>query len=613
MLLQPPPSLLAVLNEFDARTDTFKLHALSASLAAAIGDPKSMLPEHRGGGWAESAAFAFRTREVAGGGPWGTHFQPWMTGKDAEGNPYFVPDLREADSQSIVYWQYRARTAKHPVLVARYADLAWDTAKFVPGGKRDIEFARLAVDSYIAASRLDDGTTWGDTRDNLGRALELAISVRDNARTTAAVAANIDYVERTSEDAKVGTYCYLFERLLPASKGPELEDDQEQQLVKQFEEKFDAMTKPESGWFANAHGPQSVGKLLAAYYQRNGRLSDRIRILREVAAAYERTAGQSEAIAAVYHLDSARRLYLEAGLREEAERVQRESQAKAPDAIKCMERISVVSEVKDEDRDRYLAEMTAGGLDAAMSRFAVNFVPRQSEIAKWMKEKDENFIAHKLAPMSKMAHGHIVAQLGDSDSDPDGVLVHETAERAQFSGPWISWVLAKMMGDGFNTSTAVEFIRKTPIFEDNRLGLVERGIEAHMRGDYVQAIHLLLPAIEQAIRAMAYLLGRASNKGHRTGRGVMQFKNLNDLLDKAEWAVPDKYGEDLRLYLLATLAHPKGMNIRNDVAHGLWPESAFHKVASERVLHVLFALAMVRLTKASDSPESGASDSASEA
>lgn len=600
MPLQPPANVLAALAIFDARTDTFTARAVETSIQGAAKDRDSIPQENRRGGWAEWAAFAFQTREAPNGGPWGTHFQPWMSGGNNDGSPFYVPDLREADAESIAYWAERAKTVKHPVLVARYADLVWDTTEFVTKAKRGrdgIDFARLAIDNYIAASRLDDGAAWGDTRENLGRALELAISVKDAARTSAAVEANIEYVDRTSDDDKIGTYCYLFDRLLPAEKGPELTEEQERQLVEKFEAKFASMIASGSKWHAEPHGPQSVGKLLAAYYQRKGKVEERTRILRGIAEAFERRAKIGDALMGVMFLDSARRTYHDAGLREEAERVQREAQALGPEAVKCMAPITAGSEIKNEDLEKYLAGMMEGGLEAAMERFAIHFVPRQSEILKWLEEKDSQFIAHKLFPTTKMAHGHIVAHVGDDTADPDGKMVHETAERMQYSAPWIGWTLGRMIRDGFTSTHAMDFIRQTPIFEKDRLRLVERGIEAHLRGDYVQAIHTLLPQIEHAIRTLVYLIGKPSNKAHRTGRGVMQFKNLNDLLPKDEWPVPGEHGENLRMYLLATLAHPKGANIRNDVAHGLWPEQAFHRGASERVLHVLFAVARIRLER----------------
>jgi len=39
----------------------------------------------------------------------------------------------------------------------------------VTKGKPGIEFARLAIDNYVAAAKLDDGSSWGDTHESVGR------------------------------------------------------------------------------------------------------------------------------------------------------------------------------------------------------------------------------------------------------------------------------------------------------------------------------------------------------------------------------------------------------------------------------------------------------------
>lgn len=610
MSIQPSPEVVSVLAAFDARSDIFAVHTVATAIRRAVGDRASVPHEYERGVWAEWAAFMLKPREAPSGGTWGTHFQPWTSGTKDDGSPFYVPDLREADAESVAYWAERAKAAKHPVLVARYADLVWDTTTLVTKAKRGrdcINFARLAIDNYIAASGLDKGSAWLDTNANLGRALDLAISVRDADRTSAAVAANIEYYDRTSDDDKIGADCYLFDRLLPARGGPKLTEKQERQLVERFEAKIAVMVAPGSKWHAEPRVPQFAGRLLAAYYQRKGKAEDRARILRGIAEMYERLAKNGDALMGVVFLDKARQTYQEAGHREEAERVQREAQALGPKAETCMTLITVRSEIKMEDLEKYLAWMMEGGFDAAMERFASQFVPRQRDVLKWLEHKDSRFIAHKILPTTKMAHGHIVAHVDDDTADPDGTMVHETAKYMQlpYAVRLIEWSLARMIREGFTTTHAMDFIRKTPIIEEDRLGLVERGIEAHLRGDYVQAIHTLLPQIEHAIRTLVYRLGKPSNKAHRTGRGVMQFKNLNDLLARDEWLVLGEDGEDLRMYFLATLAHPKGANIRNEVAHGLWPERAFHKVVSERVLHVLFAVAGIRLEREPKTDDAG--------
>lgn len=182
MTLQIPPEVAAVLEKFDDREDTFEVIEVMGEVEKAVTDPKSLSQDAKRGWWAECAAFAFDTHESPDGGPWKTYFQPMMTVGQGE-TMRCKPDLRQADADVIAYWGERAKAVKHPVLAARYADLVWDTTKFVTKGKPGIEFARIAVDSYVAGFNRDDGEAWGDNVYNLGRALHIALSIRDEKRT----------------------------------------------------------------------------------------------------------------------------------------------------------------------------------------------------------------------------------------------------------------------------------------------------------------------------------------------------------------------------------------------------------------------------------------------
>lgn len=92
---------------------------------------------------------------------------------------------------------------------------------------------------------------------------------------------------------------------------------------------------------------------------------------------------------------------------------------------------------------------------------------------------------------------------------------------------------------------------------------------------------------------LIHLLGGASTKQHRGGRAVLQAKSLNDALD--DEGVSRLLGADLRMHLVAVLSHPKGMNIRNEVCHGLWTETAFTSSVSAWTLHALLAVALVQV------------------
>src|SRR5262249_33575222 len=102
---------------------------------------------------AERSAMMFRLVED-GPSVWGTAYAPLAVLKGDSGNEMYVPDISEADDSTIQYWTERSKTSHHPILRARYADLAWEFAPQVTKRKRDVTHARAAIDAYVEASTL---------------------------------------------------------------------------------------------------------------------------------------------------------------------------------------------------------------------------------------------------------------------------------------------------------------------------------------------------------------------------------------------------------------------------------------------------------------------------
>lgn len=423
--------------------------------------------------------------------------------------------------------------------------------------------------------------------------MKLALSIQDAARIDAAVAAHVEFVERSVEDDRVGTYCYLFDNLLPPDKGPTIAPETEKRIIDLLEAKFATMTTPGGNWDVDPHSPQHVGLRLSAYYQRTKREHDRVRILAAIAQAFERRAKIIDPIIGMSDLDRARELYVDAGLREDAERVQRESQQMGPLVEKDMGTTSVEYEIPREHIERFKADLTRGGLEGAIGWLARSFVPNQEQLAEHATEMAKRYPLQAMFKPVLLEHGHIAADVGDEKGDPDGEAVWRTSQHLRLQIIWITWGfqhLADAMG--FNADRATNFVSQCPLFDEDRLPLVRAGVQAYVDNDYIKAVHVLVPQIEKALVNLFEQVGKPTNKPHRSGRGVMQFKNINDVL--GDDSVSRVVGPNLRMYLLAALAHPKGVNIRNEVCHGLWSADQFTRIAAEQVLHALFAVSLLR-------------------
>jgi hypothetical protein len=598
--IAPPAELLAALRGFDTRTDIFDCSAIMVEMNKVIEGNAYGDDQHRRSIWAEWAPWEFSWRHTGDGGPWKTYFQPRMMTSNEQGEYRARPDLRTATAEIIAYWGNRAEETKHPVIKSRYADLVWDTTRFVTGKKPNIKYARIAIDSYLAAAQRYTGDEPIRMREGLTRALQLALSVQDKERIAAAVDTTVAFVERTAQDEHEGTYCYLFDSLLPPEKGPVITPDIERRIIGFFEAKLALMTTPGGPRDEQPRGAGEVGLRLAAYYRRTKREPDRVRVLSAVAQAHERRAAIADPMLAMRDLERAGELYVEAGLRDEAERVRREGQEMGPEVAESMEVIETQTEIPNARVEEFKGFLTTLGIPNAVAWLTAQLLPKQSELAKHAAEMAQEYPLQAMFKPQLLKDDRIVADIGDADGDPDGEAVYRTRQHVEFDQIWLRWGFDHLFETmGLTADQAVTFISGCPLYEERRLPLIRAGLQAHLDKDYVKSVHVLVPQIEKAVVNLLYHTGGATIKPHQSGRGVMQQKSINDALrhpdDRLANAKTVKaLGPDLRVYLVAALSHPKGLNIRNEVCHGLWPVQNFTKAASERVLHVLFAVALLR-------------------
>jgi hypothetical protein len=112
-------------------------------------------------------------------------------------------------------------------------------------------------------------------------------------------------------------------------------------------------------------------------------------------------------------------------------------------------------------------------------------------------------------------------------------------------------------------------VQDNPFVPPGREGLFLRGLHAGLHGDVVLALHLQLPQIENSVREIF------------TARGVITSKlESDDSQDEHDlgWMLthPEMakiFGEGMAFDLRGLLVERFGLNLRNDIAHGLLAES----------------------------------------
>jgi len=117
----------------------------------------------------------------------------------------------------------------------------------------------------------------------------------------------------------------------------------------------------------------------------------------------------------------------------------------------------------------------------------------------------------------------------------------------------------------------LEIVAHNPFVPSGRELLFAQGLLAGLQGDYLFALHLLTPQLENSIRII--LNGVGVTTSGISPEGIQEDFDLNKLLDMNE--LINIFGEDLVFDLKGTLVSRFGSNFRNLLAHGLLEHGHF--------------------------------------
>ena len=115
-------------------------------------------------------------------------------------------------------------------------------------------------------------------------------------------------------------------------------------------------------------------------------------------------------------------------------------------------------------------------------------------------------------------------------------------------------------------------VLNNPLIPQHREYLFAKGLISGFQGDFVTAIHLLVPQFENSVRHLLEQHG-VSVSGI-DDEGIQEEYDLNRLLYLPE--MEKIFGKDLLLHLQGLLVEKEGANIRNRMAHGLMYPGDFH-------------------------------------
>ena len=586
-----PSWVQEIIDQFNAKTEPHSELEIAESLSNERRKHGDLCEEDWKGYIAEYSVFFF---DEGGDGEsvWGTYFRPMVEYTQGQ-NTVRNPDIAQLNVDTLVHWQQRATETNNPVMKARYADAAWDLAKPIANRQPDYKCAGLAIDGYIEATNRhfykweNEGVRW------LVRALNLARSVGDADSIEKVVDAMFVFYQASLQPKLVGIWPFLFDSLYGEKKL--ISAMQEVQIISDLEDMLAKLSVVGEPNYFDPFGAQAAAERLARHYKRQGDAPNVERVLKTYGNAFKTLAAGASPMLAMAWLQPVIERYEQEGMKDDAEKLRLLQMKKGENIASDMKHYSVEVNIPKKEFDDVVALLIVkDDLAATLSHVAQYFIPNVDRAKKLVQELKTVAPLLSIIPITVVDHtGRPVAKVGAIDDGTEGRLFQQLTQTIGFYQPFLSYVIEAVLAE-FKPSVddILDVLYHSPLFLDSRRGILRDGLSAYLSRDHLKGVHVLVPQVEEMLRTLLVLMGIPPQKSVPRHPGITDVKNMNDAL--GDQRIQVALTENVWMYLTVLFIDRRGINLRNDLAHGLVPVEGFNQHIADRVFHSLLVLSRVR-------------------
>ncbi len=532
---------------------------------------------------------AFRFYENSTKNDWGTYFGPMVVWNNDDGTVIESPSLSVVTESIIKYWEKRGLESVNPILTARYLGLVWDFHYKICDSIPSYTIGTAYIQSLLKIANEDYHKREVDVIEKLKRALTLSISFNNLELINDCKLAIISYDKRHSVDSKPGLWARAYDLLID-NKKLHLTEEEEGSLILELENKLARMT---SGEKVDIWGADIAAERLANYYKKKNQQDQLYRVLTTILDAYEKTMNEKTSMQVSAGLEHLYKLFIKFNFKEEAEKILLELRALGPKVAAELKPISVSHDLPQDEIDKYIGQMTSGSLEQVLYKIVAEFIPSKEEAKRLVLQYSKTHPLLYIVGSQQIQDekGRVIATIGSIEDDLEGHIVQQISQNLSMSSIFLRWVIQEtIQKHNLDVENITDFISKSPVIEENRLTIIKEGLNAYFNGNFLSAIHLIIPQIEEAIRNLVEMVGGGVLKPSRTGG--YNLRTFDDILrDKL---VCEVFGEDITNYLIVLFTDQRGWNLRNNVCHGLANPNTFDYQTADRVLHALLFIGTLR-------------------
>ncbi len=496
-------------------------------------------------------------------------------------------DLPDFPEEAWLYFEKRLGESKNPILRSWYADALWEK-------KHHHLYARAAIQAHLDCYPIYVGNEWwGEAADALTRAIKLAARLNDPALIEEAknkVLSALDYLSKRQSHPEV-RYCLdLIDAIVNLERRSRPEDLQQALSVCQAGAAF--YTSEQGGrdyYIARAFADREA-TLQTKLGHPDAAGTARVRI-GEFWEAEADLKGKGSNLVSAALLQKAIQQYANIGRSDKVEELKvkvRESYQAANEQGE-FGRISSEVKIPVTDIENQARELLKQGLVKALLSIGIApaWIPDIEEARNRAQQLKQEFPLQGIIPHSTIRGTRQVNMAATQEEIDEANALNQYAVDAELRGVFLGHTFKILVEEGgLDSSSLVQHLARSPFIEPDVLDVIAVGVQRYFEQDYVSALHVLVPKLEETLRRTISKLGASTTS--QGSDGFTREKPLDEVLKTPQ--LKDLLGKRVLFYYEYMLNHQLGENLRNDVAHGLMSRDRCTKNLTERVIHLYLIL-----------------------
>lgn len=532
----------------------------------------------------ESQAFALRPYSMIYKFP--SRFSLFF--ETAEGN--YSNDTQFTD-EMFEYYYKRAQETTNPVLKTRYLDVIWEY-KSPTDGKLKLKLADDLIKSCLELAKLCESSSNSEMLmiDSYYRAVSVALSLNITAQLKNIINLVNTVIDSLYTNAQYRWILDLAEIILMVyEKQKSLFDENYLDNLNNRLDFIQENYKQNNDFHLQRETLKILDTLTRLRKQKNN--TPIIKIAESFIDEAKRRIADKNYLSAAHFYEMALREYMKTPDKEMVKKLKTEVRKCYKSAVQGEEfkqiggQITIPQKDLDNIYNYFVSQPT---LRDALYLLGASFIPDIETAKENVKKELQKSIFMQFAKITPLSNDLKVVEINTEDEKFNWRLNNYLITSVSINSYLVIGRILDTLRQQKKLSlrTLMKYFDDWGFMEPKNISIIEIGLERYFKQDYVSALYILVPQFESTLRNLLFNAG-IDVTSFKVKTGTFEEKPFGFLFQED---VKKALGNNLIKYIAVVMVEKTGLNLRNEVAHGLLGRGKCLKSFTDIVIHLFLTL-----------------------